>query len=106
MKHYLALLLAGASLTAAAETAVLDAGKRGAEVSPTMYGIFFEDINYGADGGLYAEMVKNRSFEFQQPLTGWTAFGDVTVRDDGPFERNPHYVRMASAGHNDKYTGL
>ena len=58
MKHYLALLLAGASLTAAAETAVLDAGKRGAEVSPTMYGIFFEDINYGADGGLYAEMVK------------------------------------------------
>ena len=93
-------------LSAAAETAVLEANKPGAEVSPTMYGIFFEDINYGADGGLYAEMVKNRSFEFQQPLTGWTAFGNLAVRDDGPFEANPHYVRLSPSGHSDKYTGL
>src|SRR3954469_12733294 len=42
-----------------------------APVSPTMWGIFFEDINFGADGGLYAEMVKNRSFEFPMPMTGW-----------------------------------
>src|SRR5688572_20295658 len=41
------------------------------EVKPTMWGVFFEDINFGADGGLYAEMVKNRSFEFAQPLMGW-----------------------------------
>ena len=40
-------------------------------VSPTMWGVFFEDINFGADGGLYAEMVKNRSFEFELPMTGW-----------------------------------
>ena len=33
-------------------------------IQPTMYGLFFEDINYGADGGLYAELIKNRSFEF------------------------------------------
>jgi len=42
-----------------------------AKIQPTMYGIFFEDINFSADGGLYAEMVKNRSFEFDQPLMGW-----------------------------------
>ena len=36
-----------------------------------MYGIFFEDINFAADGGLYAELIKNRSFEFDEPLTGW-----------------------------------
>ncbi len=107
MRKLLALLFAGAALTSSAETAVLEAGKPGAEVSPTMYGVFFEDINYGADGGLYAEMVKNRSFEFQQPLTGWTAFGDVKVLDqDGPFDRNPHYVRLSTSGHSDKYTGL
>ncbi|WPP52109.1 alpha-L-arabinofuranosidase C-terminal domain-containing protein [Catalinimonas niigatensis] len=41
------------------------------EIQPTMYGIFFEDINFAADGGLYAEMIKNRSFEFADPLMGW-----------------------------------
>ena len=43
-----------------------------ADVQPTMWGVFFEDINLGADGGLYAELVKNRSFEFFKPLMGWT----------------------------------
>lgn len=43
-----------------------------AEVQPTMWGIFFEDINFGADGGIYAELIKNRSFEFSMPLMGWT----------------------------------
>ena len=46
--------------------------KPGAEVQPTMWGIFFEDINFGADGGLYAELIKNRSFEFAHPMMGWT----------------------------------
>lgn len=41
------------------------------KIQPTMYGIFFEDINFAADGGLYAEMVKNRSFEFLDPKMGW-----------------------------------
>ena len=43
-----------------------------ADIQPTMWGIFFEDINLGADGGIYAELVKNRSFEFFKPLMGWT----------------------------------
>jgi len=42
-----------------------------AEIQPTMYGIFFEDINFAADGGVYAEMIKNRGFEFDNPKMGW-----------------------------------
>ncbi len=96
------------ALTLSAQTYVMDVNtkKLGAPVQPTMYGIFFEDINYAADGGLYAEMVKNRSFEFPQRLMGWRAYGKFEVRDDGPFERNPHYVRLSYSGHNDKFTGL
>ena len=85
---------------------VIQADKLGAPIQSTMYGIFFEDINYAADGGLYGELVKNRSFEFPQALQGWKAFGKVAVRDDGPFERNPHYVRLSYAGHDQKHTGL
>lgn len=78
----------------------------GADVAPTMYGLFFEDINFGADGGLYAEKIKNRSFEFPDRLAGWRSFGNVTVKSDGPFARNPHYVSLADAGHAEKRTGL
>jgi len=38
----------------------IEAGEPGHAVSPLLHGIFFEDINYGADGGLYAELVQNR----------------------------------------------
>src|SRR6201986_5629071 len=49
----------------------VDTAHPGAAISPQMFGIFFEDINFGADGGLYPELVKNRSFEFNEPLAGW-----------------------------------
>lgn len=75
-------------------------------MQPTMYGIFFEDINYAADGGLYGELVKNRSFEFPDALMGWKAFGKFEVKNDGPFERCPHYVVLGYSGHNDTATGL
>ena len=95
-------------LTMSAQSHMMEVNtkKIGAPVQSTMYGIFFEDINYAADGGLYAEMVKNRSFEFPQNLMGWRAYGKFAVRNDGPFDRNPHYVRLAYSGHNDKFTGL
>lgn len=81
--------------------------KPGAVIQPTMYGIFFEDINFGADGGLYAELIENRSFEFPDRLMGWNTYGNVTINDIKPaFERNPHYATLASAGHNKKLTGL
>ena len=108
MRKLTVLCLLAVSLMATAQTHVLEVNtkKLGAPIQPTMYGIFFEDINYAADGGLYAEMVKNRSFEFPQHLMGWRAFGNFEVEDDGPFERNPHYVRLGYSGHRDKITGL
>ncbi len=85
----------------------MDLRKPGAPIQHTQYGIFFEDINFAADGGLYAELVKNRSFEYpDDALQGWKAFGKVTVLPDGPFDRNPHYVRLSDPGHPHKWTGL
>ncbi len=99
-------LSAGMALHAQTNEMVIQTRKLGAEIQPTMYGLFFEDINYAADGGLYAELVKNRSFEFPQHLMGWKTYGKVTLQDDGPFERNPHYVRLSDPGHGHKHTGL
>ncbi|MBD8489787.1 alpha-L-arabinofuranosidase [Echinicola sp. CAU 1574] len=50
---------------------VVDLNEKVSDVSPTMWGLFFEDINFAADGGLYAEMIKNYSFEFENPMMGW-----------------------------------
>ena len=100
------LILGTQLLTAQTHNIAVDVKKPGSPIQKTMYGIFFEDINYGADGGLYAEMIKNRSFDFPQSLLGWTTFGNVEVRKDGPFTNNPNYVRLSYAGHNDKQTGL
>ncbi len=60
-------------------TITVDPAATGAAIDDSMYGVFFEDINFAADGGLYAELVRNRSFEFlpvdnrsYTGLTGWT----------------------------------
>ena len=111
MKPFSLLVTALAVMTAipvtgADNTFDINVKKTGAPIHSTMYGIFFEDINYAADGGLYAELVKNRSFEFPNALQGWKIFGNVEVRNDGPFERNPHYVRLSDPGHAHKHTGL
>ncbi|HOX74918.1 MAG TPA: alpha-L-arabinofuranosidase C-terminal domain-containing protein [Bacteroidales bacterium] len=71
-----------------------------AEVQPTMWGVFFEDINFAADGGIYAELVKNRSFEFTYPLTGWrqdrdNGRGRLVPSFYSPARpSNPHYVSV------------
>lgn len=105
---FAALLALGCTAAASAEVnrLVIEPNAKGARIPSTMYGLFFEDINYAADGGLYAEKIKNRSFDFPQALMGWNTFGKVEVRTDGPFERNPNYVRLSPAGHTDKHTGL
>ena len=107
-KTLLVLATAFSALSLGAQTNGfdIDLKKVGAPIQPTMYGIFFEDINYAADGGLYAELVKNRSFEFPYSLQGWKAFGDVEIREDGPFDRCPHYARLNDPGHAHKQTGL
>ena len=76
--------------------------KPGAAVSPTLHGIFFEDINFGADGGLYPQRIKNGSFEFTpDPTMGWQktiqnrAGGTLSILTDQPLnENNPHYLRL------------
>jgi alpha-L-arabinofuranosidase len=79
----------------------VEADRPGAAIASTMFGIFFEDINFSADGGLYPEQVKNRSFEFTEPLAGWSrrergqADGELAIRTDRPLnENNPHYLRL------------
>ena len=108
-KRLLSCIIAASSLLGAyaqPHTFDVNTKKVGVAVQPTMYGIFFEDINYAADGGLYGELVKNRSFEFPDALMGWKAFGKFEVKNDGPFERCPHYVVLNYSGHNDTATGL
>ncbi len=109
MKHLLTItcgLFFAIYLNAQANEMVVQTKQLGAEIQPTMYGLFFEDINYAADGGLYAELIKNRSFEFPQSLMGWETYGNVEVKNDGPFEKNPHYVHLEYPGHDHKHTGL
>lgn len=108
MRKLATISLLAISLTAAAQTHVIDVNtkKLGAPIQPTMYGLFFEDINYAADGGLYGELVKNRSFEFPDRLMGWEAFGTFEVKDDGPFERCPHYMELRDPRHGDRRSGI
>lgn len=104
----LTLFLAMGTLMYAQEPVQMNVNisKKGADISPTMYGLFFEDINFAADGGLYAELVKNRSFDFPYALTGWTAAGRVEIMNDGPFSENPNYARLKPSTHSAKYTAL
>ncbi len=86
---------------------VLNTKAKGVPIQSTMYGLFFEDINMGADGGLYAELVKNRSFDFPQELLGWYTFGNVTLlKENGPFKNNPAYLKLSAPSHAHKRTGI
>ena len=112
MRKILALLTALALLPlsgALADTLTADASVTTAEMSDTLYGLFFEDINHAADGGLYAELLNNRSFEYEDILnprpsdhfTGWLfgmtagAKGRTTLMTEGGLnENNPTYIRV------------
>lgn len=72
-----ALLMSSCGGIAPKEELVINLQEKGAEVAPSMYGIFFEEINHAGDGGLYAELVKNRSFEELEMPEGYYAEGDV-----------------------------
>ena len=73
----LAAMLTCISMAAQSNTLVIEAGSKGIPIQKTMFGLFFEDLNFAADGGLYAEKIKNRSFEFDNPLAGWDVIGNV-----------------------------
>jgi len=82
---------------------VVQVNHPGAAIQPTMWGVFFEDINFGADGGIYAEMVINRSFEFFKPMMGWKAGGkkfkegDILVvnKNENP-SANARFIRVTA----------
>ena len=96
-------LLAGlcaVAMTAGAQVTInIDANQRGPKISPTHYGIFFEDINHAADGGIYAELIRNRSFEdgprYGQPadMQGWSTYAaepsQLTARLIQPSKKTP-----------------
>ncbi|MDD6049801.1 MAG: alpha-L-arabinofuranosidase C-terminal domain-containing protein [Clostridiales bacterium] len=110
MKRFVALLTALLlPVMASASTLTADADVTTATMSDTLYGLFFEDINCAADGGLYAELLQNRSFEYEDILNpqtaehynGWAfnlafgATGTATVMTESPLhENNPTYMRV------------
>src|SRR5215510_980083 len=90
-----ALALCATDIEAADSVVVtVQADQPGLKVPPTLHGLFFEDINYGADGGLYAELVQNRSFEHRDALYSWSeiardgAKGSLTVASEAPLNAN------------------
>ncbi|MGY3519622.1 alpha-L-arabinofuranosidase C-terminal domain-containing protein [Micromonospora sp. PTRAS2] len=102
-------------------TITVDPAAAGTPISDSMYGVFFEDINFAADGGLYAELVRNRSFEFgpadnrsYTPLTGWTSTADAggagtaSTADDAArlHQRNRTYLRLDLANTGDGRYGV
>ncbi|MFF9774619.1 alpha-L-arabinofuranosidase C-terminal domain-containing protein [Streptomyces sp. NPDC013978] len=108
-----AFLVAAASVPAPAHAEdvtdyaiTVDPAAKGAKIDDTMYGVFFEDINRAADGGLYAELVQNRSFEYSTadnraytPLTSWTVDGTAQVVNDAGRlnERNRNYLSLGAS---------
>ncbi len=101
--------------TSDAELAI-DGDAAAAQISDTMFGIFYEDINYAADGGLYAELVRNRSFEFNTSdnagftgMTAWevvngggTAPQALVVNDDTRLNAlNRNHFRLVADGPGD-----
>lgn len=93
----------------------------GKKISPDLFGLFFEDINYSADGGLYAELVQNRSFEYNPTerrewhnLSYWEyispgySYGRISVETKTPVHpNNPHYIVLdiEHVGNYDQFKG-
>lgn len=97
----IALLAATTALADVPVDVTMQIDRPGHAIPATLHGIFFEDINYAADGGLYAELVQNRSFEHGDAFVGWGmvnrgASGSIDVATQAPLnENNPHYVHLS-----------
>ena len=99
-KLFMLAVTMATALTASAQVTIdIDASQRGPRISPTHYGIFFEDINHAADGGIYAELIRNRSFEdgprYGAPadMQGWSTFAaapsQLTAKLIQPSKKTP-----------------
>jgi alpha-N-arabinofuranosidase len=93
----MALLLAGGMTGALADDVFVDMGTRGVDIPPSMYGVFFEEINHAGDGGLYAELLQNRGFEEQDVPRG------CTYKDGAVYA--PHAVNYYYNGYSDWHIG-
>lgn len=102
--YTLAALLCSAGIASAQQVKKLSVltDSRGPAIPPAMWGIFFEDINFAADGGLYAELVKNRSFEFAKPMMAWKEVtkdggaGSTLIINRGETNaNNPRFARIS-----------
>jgi alpha-N-arabinofuranosidase len=103
---FVCLLSTSALQAKDAMTVTVQAGEEGRAISPDLIGVFFEDLNHAGDGGLYAELIQNRSFEYrasEQPtwnnLSFWSLTktdgnkGGVAIEDASPVHpNNPHYA--------------
>ncbi|SCW73932.1 alpha-L-arabinofuranosidase C-terminal domain-containing protein [Mucilaginibacter sp. NFR10] len=90
------------------------------KISPDLFGIFFEDLSYAADGGLYAELIQNRSFEYNpadnrdwNSMTAWKyqtdgfGYGTISVETAAPVHpNNPHYILLDIQDEGQKGVGL
>ena len=106
---FLGILLSVQLEAQTAKPIVVKVDQPSATIQPTMWGIFFEDINFAADGGIYAELVKNRSFEFTKPLMGWkilkkdTTEGVLIVNRGETNPANPRFVRIIKNDSDEKF---
>ena len=103
--HILLTIILLSVLQAGAQYTVTTKNKK--PISNNMWGLFFEDINRSGDGGIYAELVKNRSFDFPDPFMGWTAQparyayanNDIfqIINQSGQHPNNPKYLQVTIA---------
>ena len=106
-------MTAATLLCAAPATLKVEVDKPGHAISPTLYGIFFEDINCSADGGIYAEMVRNRNFEDSDKPEWWEAVGngpincELAVDSTQPVSpKNPRSLRVTIANPGNGRAGV
>ena len=112
------LLLAGLlgvtalNLVAAPAKITVQVDKPGHTIAPTLWGLFFEDINLSADGGIYPELVRNRSFEDAETAADWKITGAVaTIDSSKPLNSfNRKSLRLKTSGAftlaNEGYWGM
>ncbi|GAB3588893.1 alpha-L-arabinofuranosidase C-terminal domain-containing protein [Hymenobacter daeguensis] len=101
--YLLAARPAAHAQTAAPAALTVQVSKPIAPVPQHLFGLFFEDINFAADGGLYPELVKNKSFEIDSHLLGWKALKGAAglesyvVSSDRPISpANSHFLRLST----------
>ena len=120
-KFFLIVALSTSLMITLVQAQKKDSSPPSKKISPDLFGLFFEDINYAADGGLYAELVQNRSFEYSptskrewSAFTSWEyitpgfSYGSLNVETTSPLHlNNPHYVvlNVEHVGKEEKYTG-